>query len=296
MSLASLVAALATRVADEFNSVRAEIATAVPTGGAAGQVLAKNSGTDYDTEWVDQSGGGTGVSTDTRVAWLTPVGGGSSSVDRLGIALLTAVGAVAAESVPDATSMFSSSRRVRYQAAASTTAVAGWVSSANFPYFRGASAGVGGFKIVQRFALGVGQTTGVGRTFVGLRGTNSAPTNATPSSYANIIGVGCDSADTQLYIMHNDGSGTATKIATGFTRPTTDNTNLYTVIVECDPNASTVDVTVRDENAGVDFSATLSTDLPSGTTGLFAQGWQSAGGTSTAVTIVFRGMYVETPY
>lgn len=30
----------------------------VPTGGTAGQVLAKASGTDYDTEWVDQSGGG----------------------------------------------------------------------------------------------------------------------------------------------------------------------------------------------------------------------------------------------
>ena len=30
----------------------------VPAGGTTGQVLAKNSGADYDTEWVDQSGGG----------------------------------------------------------------------------------------------------------------------------------------------------------------------------------------------------------------------------------------------
>lgn len=30
----------------------------VPSGGTTGQVLAKASGTDYDTEWVDQSGGG----------------------------------------------------------------------------------------------------------------------------------------------------------------------------------------------------------------------------------------------
>ncbi len=30
----------------------------VPVGGTTGQVLAKNSNTDYDTEWVDQSGGG----------------------------------------------------------------------------------------------------------------------------------------------------------------------------------------------------------------------------------------------
>jgi hypothetical protein len=33
----------------------------VPTGGATGQVLAKASATDYDTEWVDQSGGGSGT-------------------------------------------------------------------------------------------------------------------------------------------------------------------------------------------------------------------------------------------
>ena len=33
----------------------------VPTGGSAGQVLAKRSGTNYDTEWVNQSGGGGGA-------------------------------------------------------------------------------------------------------------------------------------------------------------------------------------------------------------------------------------------
>lgn len=33
----------------------------VPTGGTTGQVLAKKSGTDYDTEWVNQSGGGGGA-------------------------------------------------------------------------------------------------------------------------------------------------------------------------------------------------------------------------------------------
>ena len=33
----------------------------VPTGGTTGQVLAKASSTDYDTEWVDQSGGGGGT-------------------------------------------------------------------------------------------------------------------------------------------------------------------------------------------------------------------------------------------
>lgn len=36
----------------------------VPVGGTTGQVLAKNSNADYDTEWVDQTGGGGGGVTD----------------------------------------------------------------------------------------------------------------------------------------------------------------------------------------------------------------------------------------
>ena len=39
-----------------------EVGEGVPIGGTSGQVLAKASATDYDTEWVDQSGGGGGLS------------------------------------------------------------------------------------------------------------------------------------------------------------------------------------------------------------------------------------------
>ena len=40
----------------------------VPSGGTAGQVLKKKSGTDYDTEWANESGGGGGT---TEVFWAT---------------------------------------------------------------------------------------------------------------------------------------------------------------------------------------------------------------------------------
>ena len=45
----------------------------VPAGGTTGQVLAKNSGTDYDTEWVDQTGGG-GSGTVTTVSVVSANG------------------------------------------------------------------------------------------------------------------------------------------------------------------------------------------------------------------------------
>lgn len=41
----------------------------VPAGGTTGQVLAKNSGTDYDTEWVDDAGTGTTI---MEAATVTP--------------------------------------------------------------------------------------------------------------------------------------------------------------------------------------------------------------------------------
>lgn len=73
----------------------------VPTGGTTGQVLKKKSGTDYDTEWADESGGGSGStvsvtqiqSTGTKIATITvdnvdtdlyapnSGGGGSGTID-----------------------------------------------------------------------------------------------------------------------------------------------------------------------------------------------------------------------
>lgn len=41
----------------------------VPTGGTTGQVLAKNSNTNYDTEWVDNTG--SGISESLAIAYAT---------------------------------------------------------------------------------------------------------------------------------------------------------------------------------------------------------------------------------
>ena len=46
----------------------------VPVGGTSGQVLAKASATDYDTEWVDQSGGGGGFASPTIPAFTDVTG------------------------------------------------------------------------------------------------------------------------------------------------------------------------------------------------------------------------------
>lgn len=52
----------------------------VPTGGTTGQVLAKASGTSYDTEWVDQTGGGGGATTLGGLTDVTTTGVTSGQV------------------------------------------------------------------------------------------------------------------------------------------------------------------------------------------------------------------------
>ncbi|MDB4919870.1 hypothetical protein [Mucilaginibacter sp.] len=58
--------------------ITALISKTIPSGGTTGQILAKNSGTNYDTGWVNPSSGGSGVATtiasgtDSYVATIVP--------------------------------------------------------------------------------------------------------------------------------------------------------------------------------------------------------------------------------
>ena len=53
---------------DHAEIVLANIENAIPEGGTTGQVLAKASNDNYDTQWVDQSGGGSGGTNDPILA------------------------------------------------------------------------------------------------------------------------------------------------------------------------------------------------------------------------------------
>jgi hypothetical protein len=58
----------------QFGGGQGPAGVGVPAGGTTGQVLAKASGTDYDTEWVDQGGGVPGSGTVTSVSVATANG------------------------------------------------------------------------------------------------------------------------------------------------------------------------------------------------------------------------------
>lgn len=157
-------------------------------------------------------------------------------------------------------------------------------------FLRSSSADFGGFYYSAMGGMEATQTDcralwGLVATWAG----NNDPSNAT-----NCFFVGFDSGDTNLQVMHNDNSGTCTKVDLGANFPAKTNAaDLYRVTLECEPGASTMSYRVdRYQSSGLTHSATgtVSTDLPTSTT-VMRQGWYvGTGATAATVTGVLHGM------
>lgn len=119
------------------------------------------------------------------------------------------------------------------------------------------------------------------------------------SSLINCIGVGSDSADTNLQVFHNDGTGTATKIDLGANFPANRTagsalTTVYSIELFNAPNSSSVLYRVVNKETGNSVQGTVSTNLPLGTQGLnfFASRCMGAGITNTGqFDLLILGVY-----
>ena len=88
---------------DDAEQTLAKIDSAIPEGGTTGQVLAKKSNTDFDTEWVDQTGGGGGGTSDyTQLTNKPQIAG----VTLTGNKSLHDLGAAAESDIPDVSSFY----------------------------------------------------------------------------------------------------------------------------------------------------------------------------------------------
>lgn len=221
---------------------------------------------------------------------------GATALDQMGIVNLTATGTA---------TLFNSTITTKYTrmrlmehlvTVAATTAVAGIrVSSSNL--LRGNAAGVGGFYFEMTWGPATGVATATHRAFAGLTVATTAPTDVQPSTLVDMIGMGWDAADTNIQLMHNDASGTATKVDLGasFPVPTADRTKVYRIRIWCAPNESKLNWEVCDCGTGAVVSGTTgaSTDIPANTAYLSPRGYCSVGGTSSVVGFGFMGLYFE---
>ena len=114
------------------------------------------------------------------------------------------------------------------------------------------------------------------RQFYGLQGSTADLTYTDVtlvSSLINCIGIGSDSADTNLQVFHNDGSGTATKVDLGVNFPANRSagaalTTMYTFMIYNAPGSTDVIYRVVNNETSVSVEGTISTNLPAVTQGL----------------------------
>lgn len=136
----------------------------------------------------------------------------------------------------------------------------------------------GGFRYQAEFNISDTAYSATCMNFWGLASSTSdlvigGTSMVLPSTLTNIIAVASDSSDTNLQIMHNDGSGTATKIDLGANFPANRtsgaaSTTIYSITLYNPPASSTVYYKVLNKETGNVAEGSLTTDLPSSTTGL----------------------------
>lgn len=225
-----------------------------------------------------------------RMEW-SPVNG-STSVNSYGGGAGSA--GTPTSHIVSAGSFFNWCRRLSF-VSTGTPGTSGEIFGNRLTHGLGDVAGGGGFSFFGTFAIADAAAVADARMFVGFTGTALATTNAEPSSRANIIGVGCDAGETTLSIMHNDASGTATKVGLGANFPAnTQSTDVYLLVLYAQPQATEVVYLVRRLNTGDEASGVLTTDLPSGSTTLSPHFWRNNGTTALAVDLAFMGLFVET--
>lgn len=246
--------------------------------GASGQVLRVVSGA---PQWSDESGGGGGSLPVFFDGALIPQGftAGFFSIGHSSPSFTGSSGGG---------SFNASSPVLRYPhrsatAVAATNAIAGIRQSDGTKFVcRNA-----GFYFCSAVCPSNGAATASHRLFCGLIDSTTAPTDVNPSTLTNFVALGYDSGDSQVQIMHNDGSGTATKIALGssFPKPTADDSAWYFLELRCEKEGSSIDYRVVNPISGAEASGIISTDMPSLTTSMNFYQWMSAGGTSTGISL-----------
>ncbi len=205
----------------------------------------------------------------------------------------TTVGTASTPTITTA-DLANSIRRVRVTSAATANA-ASELRSTQPLVWRGNASGLGGFFYAVRFSIN--STTANQRLFSGLMAaTGATSTSTSPSSLVNMVGVGWDSADSNLQMMANNNTGTAPKIDLGSSFPANNTSAVYELIMFAPPNGSTIGYRVSRLDTGDVTSGTISTDLPQNTVVLTHHQYMNNGGTAAAVVLDVNRVYVESDY
>jgi hypothetical protein len=142
---------------------------------------------------------------------------------------------------------------------------------------------MGGFFFKYTFAVETAVASS--RQLVGFRAGSNIATGTDPSSITNLLCMAYDSGDANWQIMHNDGSGVATKIDLGVNFPANTADTVFTVYFFCAPNSSTIQYEVRRRDVEASASGTISTNMPDPTTYMSIFHWGDNGPTAASMIL-----------
>lgn len=209
----------------------------------------------------------------------------STTVDTYGgIATLNNASSLAV--APSTTNFSSKFTRLRYYASIVSTGRVTSIRSTDLQWFVGS-----GFRFVSTWRVADTAFGSTCQNFHGLIGSTAeiavgGVSNVQVSTLTNCIFVGSDGTDANLQVMHNDASGTCTKIDLGASFPANrtagaEMTTMYTIQLYNDVNSSSVNYKVINLESGVMTHGVITTDLPATTQGLAIQSARVMGTATT---------------
>lgn len=213
---------------------------------------------------------------------------GTSSITTIGMTFNT-TGTANGTTLNSSTAYRARAHKYEYVVTtASTTAVAGYRGGSD--EFRGTEGFV--YSVTWGPAIGCANTSK--RAFAGIRNSPGAPTDVSPSTLTECIGMGYDDASgSNIQIYYNDGSGTASNIDLGsnFAIPTADRTNFYTLILYVPEGGSAYYYKVINESTGKVTTGNVTTDLPPASSFTRPFIYTSVGGVSDQTGIGIFSIY-----
>lgn len=238
--------------------------------------------------------GSSSVSRKRVAQWMAV--GNSGTISAVDAVALTTTGTLTPINVAQ-TSILTMSRRVEVLVTvAATTAVAGFRSTLAQYSVGGLVPNTGGFTFRATWSPSTGVATATNVAFCGMANTTAAPTSVQPSTITNMVGMGWDSADTNIQIMHR-AAGAVVKIDLGpsFPVPNVDRSVLYDIELFSPPGTvQSVRYTVTNVSTGITTTGTITASLPAAL--LAPRVWMAAGGTSSVIGLALSQMMIETGY
>ena len=234
-----------------------------------------------------------------RIVWSTGchkmvfMPGNTTSATATWGVQVTVTGNVTAPAKSTTSKFLFSNRWETLVAAPSTTAVAGFrCNTQNYGF--GNSAGMGGYYLNSVTGPATGVSTTTHRYFFGMTQSIANPTDAQPSAQISCFGIGYDAEDANLQFMHNDASGTCTKVDLGsnFPVPTSDRSSFWRLIMYSPSNTQQVYYKVIDMLDGDVYTGVATTDLPSKTDIFSPRGYVSVGGTSSVIGFAIQQLEI----